>query len=112
MRFGDGEFVKALTEYIDFGRYFSQAVTILSHASVLAALVPGNAVVEEEDVVGGNDLVGELPEVVGLRVGLGRAKDLSTGRALLNSDQLVGNLDVLRWVFKVGTKQGCWDAFE
>jgi len=46
---------------------------ILSHTCVLSALVPRDAVVEEEDVVGGHDLVGDLPEVVGFRVGLGRA---------------------------------------
>ncbi len=86
---------------------------ILSHTCVLSALVPRDAVVEEEDVVGGHDLVGELPEVVGFRVGLGRAEDLSAGRALLDGDQLVGNLDVLRWVFKVGNRTGFfWETFE
>ena len=53
-------------------------MSVLSYAGVLSSLVPGDAVVEEQDVVRSHDLVVELPLVVGLRVGLGCAQDLAT----------------------------------
>jgi hypothetical protein len=97
--FSEGSLAK-LTQNINFSRNFSGAVSVLCHAEILSGLVSGDAVVEEQDVVGGHDVVVELPLVVGLRVGLGGAENLSAGGPLLHGDELVGYLDVFWWVFR------------
>ena len=75
-------------------------MSVLSYAGVLSSLVPGDPIVEEQDVVRSHDLVVELPLVVGLRVGLGCAQDLATRGPLFDGDELVRDLDVLRWVLR------------
>lgn len=49
-------------------------MSVLGDATIFASLIPMDALVEEEEVVGGHNLVLELPIVIGLGIGLGRAK--------------------------------------
>ena len=89
-----------LTKNINFSDNLSRSVSVLGNAGVLSSLLARYSVIEEEDIVRGHDLVAKLPLVVRLRIGLGRAQYLSTGRPLLDGDQPVGDLDIFWWVFK------------
>ena len=88
-----------LTLDVNPGDGFELSVPVGGHAGVVAGLLPPDAVVEEEDVVGGHDLAVVLPHVVGRGVCLGRAEDLVRRRALLKGDQGVRNLNVLRLIY-------------
>ena len=81
--------------HVDPGDGRELAVSVGGHTAVVAGLLPPDAVVEEEDVVRGHDLVVVLPDVVGLGVGLSGAEGLVRGRALLQGDQRVRYLNVL-----------------
>ena len=72
------------------GDHLSPAVPVLGDAHVVSALVPRDALVEEEEVVGGHDGAIDLPGVAGLRVGLGGAHDALRRRPLLEGDNEVG----------------------
>ena len=67
---------QGLTKHIDLGRYFCCSMSVLGHARILSTLMPRNAVVKKQDIVGGHDFVSKLPHVVGLGVGLCGAQHL------------------------------------
>ena len=70
--------------------HLGAAVPVLGDAHVVSALLPRDALVEEEEVVGGHDGAVDLPGVAGLRVGLGGAHDALRRRPLLEGDNEVG----------------------
>lgn len=65
-----------LTQHINLRDHLGLSVSVLCYTLVVPALISTDPVVKEEEVVCGHRLVIEVPEVVGLGVGLSRTEDL------------------------------------